>query len=233
MQNKPLILTLGMALSGAAQATLIDRGGGLIYDNDLNITWLADANYAKTSGFDTNGLMNWADANAWAAGLVFGGFSDWRLPTTLQPDASCSSKDGNGFSFGNNCTGSEMGHLFYTEGGVSAGSSILTSTILDDYFINMQSSFYWSGTARDSLNAWGLFTNSGNQVALAKSSGFYAWAVRTGDVAAAPPPGPVPEPATLMLLGLGLACLGLARRRGDSAFSGGLSALSVKIGRRQ
>ena len=29
------------------------------YDTALNITWLADANYAKTSGYDADGLMNW------------------------------------------------------------------------------------------------------------------------------------------------------------------------------
>jgi len=32
-----------VAISGAAQASLIDRGGGLIYDTNLNVTWLADA----------------------------------------------------------------------------------------------------------------------------------------------------------------------------------------------
>jgi len=63
MQKKPLALALlaGIALSGAAQATLIDRGGGLIYDDVLNITWLQDANYAMTSGYDADGRMNWAD----------------------------------------------------------------------------------------------------------------------------------------------------------------------------
>ena len=35
-----------LALPGLANAALIDRGGGLIYDTDLDITWLADANYA-------------------------------------------------------------------------------------------------------------------------------------------------------------------------------------------
>ena len=33
--------------SGAAQATLIDRGGGLIYDSVLNVTWLQNANLAS------------------------------------------------------------------------------------------------------------------------------------------------------------------------------------------
>jgi hypothetical protein len=32
------------------------------YDTDLDITWLANANYAGTT-------MNWTTANAWAAGL--------------------------------------------------------------------------------------------------------------------------------------------------------------------
>lgn len=81
MQMKRLIVVLwaGIILSGAAQAALIDRGGGMIYDTDLNITWLADANYAKTSGYDADGAMTWAAANTWASSLVYGGFSDWRL----------------------------------------------------------------------------------------------------------------------------------------------------------
>ena len=33
-----------VALSGAAQADLVNRGGGMIYDTTRNITWLADMN---------------------------------------------------------------------------------------------------------------------------------------------------------------------------------------------
>ncbi len=39
------LLAGGLGFTGAAQATLIDRGSGLIYDDELNITWLQDANY--------------------------------------------------------------------------------------------------------------------------------------------------------------------------------------------
>lgn len=39
-----------VALTGAAQAALVNRGGGMIYDTTRNITWLADMNYASTSG---------------------------------------------------------------------------------------------------------------------------------------------------------------------------------------
>jgi|RifCSPlowO2_12_1023861.scaffolds.fasta_scaffold474522_1 hypothetical protein len=42
-----------LLIAGRAQATLIDRGGGLIYDNVLNITWLQNANYA----IQMNGLV--------------------------------------------------------------------------------------------------------------------------------------------------------------------------------
>ncbi|MGJ0430089.1 hypothetical protein [Methylobacter sp.] len=62
-----------------AQAALIDRGNGLLYDDVLDITWLQDANYAKTSGYDIDGKMDWGRATAWADNLVYGGYSDWRL----------------------------------------------------------------------------------------------------------------------------------------------------------
>ncbi len=64
---------------GPAGAALIDRGafndgfGGtmnLIYDTDLDITWLGDANFAQTSGVDAAGKMNWRTATGWAV-------SDW------------------------------------------------------------------------------------------------------------------------------------------------------------
>jgi hypothetical protein len=47
------------------------------YDTVLDITWLADANYAGTT-------MNWTTATAWAAGLdPYGsGITGWRLPNT-------------------------------------------------------------------------------------------------------------------------------------------------------
>jgi len=83
------LFAMGLLASGASQATLYDRGGGLIYDDVLNVTWLADANYAKTSGYDSDGLMNWSAATTWAANLSYVDsvrgvtYDDWRLPTVL------------------------------------------------------------------------------------------------------------------------------------------------------
>lgn len=81
--------------SGTAQATLFDRGGGLIYDDFLDVTWLADANYAKTSNYssgilmDPYGAMEQGRATTWADQLDYYDsvrkvtWSNWRLPTII------------------------------------------------------------------------------------------------------------------------------------------------------
>src|SRR3972149_1606307 len=83
MKTRLGIIWIGVLVLGwmaTAQATLIDRGGGLIYDSDQDLTWLQDANYAMTSGYDSDGRMTWVAAMAWASGLSYGGYDDWRLP---------------------------------------------------------------------------------------------------------------------------------------------------------
>ena len=81
----PLVSTL-------SHASLIDRGGGLIYDDVLDITWLQDTNYALTQGVD-DGRMTWTEANSWAAGLSYYDvvrdvtYEDWRLPTSSPIDS--------------------------------------------------------------------------------------------------------------------------------------------------
>lgn len=92
-----------------ASADFHDRGGGLIYDDDLDITWLQDASYAYTSGYDADGRMDRYQPVEWAEDLVYAGADDWRLPATLVPDPSCFDSQGSG------CTGSDLGHLYYIE----------------------------------------------------------------------------------------------------------------------
>ena len=195
-----------LALTGAAQAALVNRGGGMIYDTTLNITWLADWNYAKTSGFDADGRMNWTTANNWANNLVFGGFDDWRLPTSL--NANGTGPCGPAY----NCSGSEMGHMFYNNWGAAADSAFSLGTNAANLalFSNVQSDIYWSGTgyAPNPDFAWFFSTEVGSQVSVGKGNELYAVAVRPGDVAA-----PVPEPQTLALALLALGATVVARRR--------------------
>jgi hypothetical protein len=153
----------------SAEADLIDRGGGLIYDTDLNVTWLQDANY-------TNTLMLLPEAWNWAENLVYGGYDDWRLPSSLNPD-------GSGPCGGYNCTESEMGLLYYIELGNPAGGPLLNT----GPFINVQTNFcYWSGTTSGTTTprAWFFGFDDGDQevTIYASSLSMYAWAVRDGDV---------------------------------------------------
>jgi len=153
-----------VALSGAAQAALIDRGNGLIYDTTRDITWLADMNYAVTSGYatqtpppgvDPSGYMTWQAAKDWAAQLTYRGLSGWRLPTLNEQDSSCSAGSiaYPGYRFGVNCSGGELSGLFVTELGNVAGQGVSdpngkTPTQIANYglFINVQDSYYWSST---------------------------------------------------------------------------------------
>ena len=181
----------GLLFATSSHAALESRLGGLaLYDTDLGVTWAANANI--------NGQMDWAAANTWVAGLTIGGIGGWRLPNS----DTC---------LGPNCTGSEMGHLFYTELGGTAGFGFVpTLNANAALFSNLQSARYWSGTdyAPDPSYALPFDASSGYQNGGdLKTFGYYALAVHSGDVAA------IPEPETYAMMLAGLGLIGLMRRR--------------------
>ena len=212
-----LATTLIFVISQNANATLIDRGNGLIYDDALDITWLQDANYAQTSGYDDDGAMTWTEANNWAAQLVFGGYDDWRL-TSVGDNPS-----DHGGNTGYNMITGELGYMYYINLGnesdeYSTGcnpncfantSFIDLDTGLTASFENVVSYHYWySETNPNPPNeAWTFITLDGSQRSIGKTNRVYSWAVRDGDVTAVT----VSEPSTILLLLLG--ALGLIKRK--------------------
>jgi Protein of unknown function (DUF1566)/Divergent InlB B-repeat domain len=80
----------------SVSATLIPRGNGMVYDDVKGVTWLQDANYAKTTGAAPGGYMIWSTAYDWAQTVNVGGFSDWRLPSTAEFQAMFISTNGLG-----------------------------------------------------------------------------------------------------------------------------------------
>lgn len=243
--NISVSLTLALASISPAHAALQSRAGGtMVYDTDRNITWVADANLFQTQAvsntelvsqvisnigqindipntydtpsdsgyhtlslidFDVNsGKMSWFGAKAWVDNLVYGGYSDWRLPTTVPTD------------FGYNQTGSEMGHLFYSELGGVANSTISSHhenayNLFNHVSDTLHASTYWSAAeyTPDPISAWVFSTFNGNQGRSRKFNTYYAWAVRDGDVAI------VPVPGAIWLFGTGLLGLLSSKLRGN------------------
>lgn len=188
------------------------------YDTALNITWLANANYA---GF----AMNWDEANTWATGLnPYGSIiTGWRLPTVTDTGTPGCDYAFSGTDCGynvNTATG-EMAHMFYTTLGNKAyyntsGVGPQTGWGLTNTgpFSNVQSNVYWSATeyAPDTIYAWIVATSSGVQTYGDKPNNNYTWFVHSGDVGAAV--SSVPVPAAVWLFGSGLlGLIGVARRK--------------------
>lgn len=221
--TKALLSTLVLTASLSAQATLFDRGNGMIYDSDQNLTWLQDANYAQTSGYAAGGVMTWDAANTWASSLTVGGFTDWRLASINPNDTDGCNYSNNGTDCGYNVdtSTSELAYMFYdilgniaqfdTSGNYQSGYGLQNTSADGVDFLNLQSNFYWSGTeyALDSDYAWFFDTYGSLQGTAYNLNAFYSWAVRSGDVASQA----VPEPSILALFGLGVFGIAVARRR--------------------
>lgn len=150
----PAATSLGARVSAdASPGAALGADGRLVYDSALQVYWLADADLAATQTFgvdsiDPDGSMSWNTAQNWVAAMNaanYLGHSDWRLPLTGQPDPGCTQQTPLG-SFAYNCTGSEMGELFYHALGGSKGSSIASLGGPAHRFRHFQPYLYWSGT---------------------------------------------------------------------------------------
>ena len=150
------------------------------------------------------GPLDWVTANEWVTSLTVGGEGGWRLPSALNGD-------GTGPCSGYDCTGGELGNMFYNVlGGVAFSDIRVTHNSNYDLFSNIVWEHYWSGTERADVttSAWTFRFDTGEQRSFNKSLGFGVWAVRSGDVST------VPVPAAMWLFSTGLIGLfGIARKK--------------------
>ncbi len=199
---------------------------------------LAATNTFGVAGIFSNGTMSWDKAIDWIAALndaSYLGAGDWRLPkvTPLNGigflyDVSYDGSTDYGFNqsapdtaFAGS-TGSEMAHLFFNTLGNKGYCDPLASTL--DYcanpqpgwgltnagpFVNLNASYYWSGTAYpfSTPAAWDFSFGPGAQDITVASQPFNTWAVRSGDIAV------VPAPPALWLLGSALGATAWVRRK--------------------
>jgi hypothetical protein len=225
---------IASVFTASASAALYDRGNGMIYDSTQNITWLQDANYAKTSGYDSDGAMNWSQAKTWSDNLVYGGFSDWRLPSAHVRIGGTDL-----VTMANNEIIGELGYMFVANNisYYSYSGSFCSSMSQDDcspysysgcsnsFFdcSSLSNSMFWYKEDDISANhpiaqlfgplAFAVNLSGGipNPLPVPKGNNQHAWAVRDGDVLSA---NEVPVPAAAWLMGSGLIGLaGLARRK--------------------
>jgi len=225
------VILLLLTISSANAALLSRSAGQAYYDTVLDITWLADANYASTSAYDFDGLMTWDASQAWIGTLntaSYLGASNWRLPTVTDTGTpGCNSAfTGTDCGYNVDLSTGEMARMFYSTLGNTAAFN--TSGVQQPCslagpnfcltnvgpFSNLQPNLYWSGTevAPDTSKAWRFHFGNGLQTNFNKSTVFSAWAVRPGDIAL------VPAPPAVWLLGTGVVgLLGRSLRRRSAA----------------
>jgi hypothetical protein len=236
-------ITLALCFAAVtAQAALLGRAaltpGGTdyqaYYDDELNITWVADANLAATSNFGVTGInpdgtMSWYTAQSWIGAMnaaSYLGASNWRLPTTIDVgQLGCLSNIEGDCGYNVDPSTSEMAHMFFSTLGNSRAfdTSGSPTGCLEDYpnycltntgpFSNLQPYPYWSGTTHGTSylhrnGAWFFSFNEAYQGLDHKSNTYNAWAVSDGDSLAT-----VPVPASVWLFGSALGVMGVMRRK--------------------
>lgn len=199
------------------------------YDKALNITWLANANYAKSVGVGDYGVLSSSEASSWAESVTVYGTSAWRLPTIVDEGSIGCEWSFGGTECGYNVVAnqSELAHMFhvtlgnssrYDEAGLVQAPSL--SLNWGPFMSVGEPSFghaYLSTSTRvqvpGAYSSWLFDMRYGvqNTVDVGEAPGL-VWLVRSGDVAA------VPEPNLLVTVLSGILVLAFAFRKRRDQF---------------
>jgi hypothetical protein len=148
------------AVAAPASVALVPAADGeTVYDPNLKVTWIADANLAGkqtfgVSSINKSGSMDYATAVRWVAamnsfdhGAGYLGHHNWQLPTAPEKDASCARTGRNGESFGFHCSGSALGSLYYGALGLrEPNTAVRMPANKVGPFHDFQPYLYWSGS---------------------------------------------------------------------------------------
>lgn len=213
--ESPLQALAGRDLDGNAL-----NGVEAYYDPALNITWLEDANYAKTIGFDPTGALRWINLQSWLSSLSVYGTSGWRVPNTIDvgPPGCDFSFAGTDCGYNPDPSTNELAHLWYVLLGNKAFCDVSGACpqpgwglVSQGPFHNVVTGTYWAGQSITQLPCCGVFTfDVEHGVAGWNSEGnkLYAWLVHDGDIGS-----PIPEPSRAALAAIGLLLTLFAARQ--------------------
>ncbi len=219
---------LGMLLSVNCQAALFDRGGGLVYDDVLDVTWLQNPTVFAAQSW-TNAMTAVSDFSYYDS-VRNTTYSDWRLPHMANLDWRTIADNNDQPIYGATANGSdnELAYMYYVNlgfeanplpSGVEPGSYDLPSTTYspEDFYNPFGDNIIYRGMWSDfQVNeegvpnyVWYMHFHFGETL-YDPSQGNdwqYIWAVRDGDVS------PVPVPPALLLMGSGMFLLGFMSKK--------------------
>ena len=184
---RPLLVIVLVMVSTAANATLINRGNGLVYDTINNLTWTQNASISENP-INPGNTRDLPDSLAWVFDLNYAGIGNWQLP--------------------------DIGQLAILYAELGAYAPGIHRTGNQGPFTGIQR-FYWSdtmfvpsgpGQPAAGSNSWIYdFEYSGQYVSgMQGVHGYYAWPVAVGDV------GKIPSPDSLSLLAFAIGWLATA-----------------------
>ncbi len=209
-----------VSMTQDANATLFNRGNGLIYDSVQNLTWVQDplaaVNFVKHTSQGGNGpsfstTLSPDGRNNFGDSAIIGntkqlnykGHNDWRRPNSAPLPSGLTLNE---IIASANTVGNELYNLFNT-----AGNDLSLFTLPTGGWV------FWSSNLQLADPAHGLFSNNGvfqfntqtktntlvNRQFILSSE----WVVRDGDVSA------VPLPPSILLLCSGLVPLLATKRK--------------------
>jgi hypothetical protein len=183
-----------LAFAPGARAELLDRGAYLVYDTDLQVTWLANHHAAFGSPYDVadgqmDGKLTWLNAQDWAADLAYYDsvrdvtWDDWSIPFVNLPCIEHTTPVGDKNW---ECPGSPLEELYFALGGNGGPITHTHNSSYDFFFGGLDEFTYYQTSTLNPANPGGsnyIFSFYNGRFGFgSRNSSFRVLAMRPGDV---------------------------------------------------